>query len=89
MKMRRKGLVVVLSADTERDDALLVRYARRFNKNLSAGFGRHRLTFELPDDIIPLRQILKRIWGASEGDKLAERLVKVITAAYKLKRARK
>lgn len=89
MRMKRRGLTVVLIADTDEDDTRLARYAKRFNKPLSAGFGKHRLTFDLPDDIIPLRQVLKRIWGASEGDKHAERLVAVITAAYKLKKARK
>lgn len=86
MKMRRRGLIVVLSADTAKDDKLLARYAKRFNKPLSAGFGHHRLTFELPDDIVPLRQVLKHIWGAAEGDTHAERLVAVIRAAYRLKK---
>lgn len=89
MRMRRRGLTVVLSADTDKDDKTLGRYAKRFNKSLSAGFGRHQLTFELPEDIVPLRQLLKCVYGSDEGDKHTERLVAIIKAAYQLKRARK
>ena len=85
MKMRRRGLVVTICADSEKDEKRLNHFAKRFNRPLTAGFGHHCLTFDITEEFTALHKVLKGIWGVEEGDRLAERLVKVVKSAYNVK----
>lgn len=85
MKLRRRGLVVILSAETPKDDRQLAHFAKRYNRPLNAGFGRHSLSLELPEDVVMLSKLLRYIWGEDGRRKMA-RLVQVITAAHKEKK---
>lgn len=82
MKMRRRGLIVVLTSDGDKDDRRLRHLARRFNKVLLAGYGNKRMIFDLADEYKILHGVLCVVWGKQEGERLSKMLAKVITRIY-------